>query len=445
MSTSTDTTHNPADSKSPSTKISNRKRWEQKSREISRYEQQHNKDPAWFAHEKHMLCVTWAGRPVFSRYGDTTKLNAYMGVLSAIISNYHRMDDKVRCIVAGKWKFVFVEKGPLYFFAISSTDESVKQLRQQLDYVYSQILSVLTMKIHTMIESHGKYDVRGLLTGTQPLFMNLIDECDSNVCYLLDSVACLRLNRPDRAKITTILRKYRTKSLLYAIILAGPYLVSLVRGKDRALHPSDLLILTNFVNNSGLHQTESWTPVCLPQFNPQGYLYALVSHLIGDMTLVLLTLDTNELPKLKTSKENIVASLQAQNSLNTVQRSLSNGFFSVDEVGTVPELVHFLYKSGVTSQSVCPKYTPPFHTPQGKKALFRHYQHIFGRVCARGSKRHMVYYEVTTTATILGWVRQDEFELYAVLSPLVTKVNAITACNDILRWIKREESTLFIM
>ena len=251
--------------------------------------------------------------------------------------------------------------------------------------------------------------------------------------------------RNDRAKITSTLRKCRTKSLLYGLVLAGPYLVSLVRGKDKALHPSDLLILTNFVNNSGLSQNESWTPVCLPQYSQSGYLYAYVSHLGGDTTLVLLTLSPEDLPKLKVAKENIMAGLEPDNLLATIQQALNAGTFSVDELKTVPELVHFLYKSDPTSQSVCPRFGPPFQTAVGRAALYRHYQHVYGRVSARGNKKHMVYYEVTTTATLLGWIRQDEFELYVVLSPLVSKVNAITACNAILRWIKAQESSLFIL
>jgi hypothetical protein len=132
-------------------------------------------------------------------------------------------------VIAGKVTFLFVEKGPLYMICVSKTGESPRQLRQQLDYLHAQILSVLTKTINTNIERFPKYDVRGLLAGTQPLFMDLIDECDSNVCYLLDSVACLRLPRQERTKVTTALRTHRTTKLLYGLMLAGPYLVSLVR------------------------------------------------------------------------------------------------------------------------------------------------------------------------------------------------------------------------
>ncbi len=37
------------------------------------------------------------------------------------------------------------------------------------------------------------------------------------------------------------------------------------------------------------------------------------------------------------------------------------------------------------------------------------------------------------------------FELYAVFSPLITKPVAITSVNKLLKWIRNEESRLFIL
>ncbi len=51
----------------------------------NKFAEQHNKDPAFFRHEKHVFILSFAGRPIFSRYGDETLLAAYMGVISAII------------------------------------------------------------------------------------------------------------------------------------------------------------------------------------------------------------------------------------------------------------------------------------------------------------------------------------------------------------------------
>jgi len=57
---------------------------------------------------------------------------------------------------------------------------------------------------------------------------------------------------------------------------------------------------------------------------------------------------------------------------------------------------------------------------------------------------HKVYYHVSEKETIVAWVTAG-FELYATFSPLESKAVAIRACNQLLKWIKAEENSLFIL
>ena len=45
---------------------------------------------------------------------------------------------------------------------------------------------------------------------------------------------------------------------------------------------------------------------------------------------------------------------------------------------------------------------------------------------------------------MLAWLRAGEFEMYTVFTPLVSKDSAITACNRLLKWIKKQEPDLFL-
>jgi hypothetical protein len=75
--------------------------------------------------------------------------------------------------------------------------------------------------------------------------------------------------------------------------------------------------------------------------------------------------------------------------------------------------------------------------------LFRLYQHIHHRANPlQGS--HKVYYFTGRSETVLAWITAG-FQLYAVFGPLQTKPGAIRACNQLLQWIKEEESSLFIL
>jgi hypothetical protein len=202
----------------------------------------------------------------------------------------------------------------------------------------------------------------------------------SNPAFLLNAFTCLRLPKgvrtkvrpahcakqtlglsaPARAQIGTVMRKSRSRSQLYAVLLAGNRVVHLVQSKEHAFNNSDLLLLINFLTNSEslrssgarsgriVHwrsvadadpptRAESWTPICLPNFNDkvrvkhaalcapqaalclpclfavapslpqtQGYLYAYVCYLDRDLCLTLITSNSEEFFELKEMKDQIV-------------------------------------------------------------------------------------------------------------------------------------------
>lgn len=67
---------------------------------------------------------------------------------------------------------------------------------------------------------------------------------------------------------------------LYGVLLAGSKVAALSQGGGRPLHPHDLLALAAFVRGSPSFQaTETFSPVCLPHFNPAAFLHAYVHYL----------------------------------------------------------------------------------------------------------------------------------------------------------------------
>ncbi|RKO93202.1 trafficking protein Mon1-domain-containing protein, partial [Blyttiomyces helicus] len=152
--------------------------------------------------KKHLFILTSAGKPVYSRYGDESKLSTYMGIVQALISFFSSDDDSLRSIHAGAHKFVFAMKGPLYLLTISSTGESEAQLRDQMNYMYSQILFILTSAQLTRIfETRVNYDLRNLLTGTEMFLDHLSGAFQTSVGYFLGAVQCLRMPLALRDKI----------------------------------------------------------------------------------------------------------------------------------------------------------------------------------------------------------------------------------------------------
>jgi len=127
--------------------------------------------------------------------------------------------------------------------------------------------------------------------------------------------------------------------------------------------------------------------------------------------------------------------------LGAITKAMAIGGYSVDDL-LIPGLLHFLYKSKDSSQFTAPRYQAPYMTKKQQKRLFRMYQHVH-KCVHKFTRSHKVYYQVGQTETIVGWVTTG-FELYATFGPLESKSSCIKACNEILKWIKTEENSVFI-
>jgi len=265
---------------------------------------------------------------------------------------------------------------------------------------------------------------------------------------MLDSLHCLRMRRSTRAKIASVLKKARSKEVLFAIMLTGNRLMHMVH-KDRPMHPCDMLILMNLVNNSqSLRSSDSWTPICAPKFSEKGYLYAYVCYIDEDseVCLVLITADGQGFEALRDSKQRMMEGFKKKNCMEDIREAIAKSEMDVEELDSgVAELRHFVYKSEPLSQIVMPSPAPPFSAKKAYKELLRRYQHVYSRVHDLPGRSHSLYFEVSNTTTMLALIRPGEFQLYAAFTPLVSKEAAMAACNKALRWIKKEENTLFVL
>src|SRR3569833_2952790 len=238
----------------------------------------------WKSKLKHYMILSSAGKPIWSRHGDLSLINSYMGVVQTIISFYEGAKDPLQGFTAGNARFVIATEGPLYFAAISRLGESDAQLRDQLKALYMQILSTLTLPVLTNIfANRPSTDLRKPLQGTESLLASLADSfTKGSPSALLGALECLKLRKSQRHSINNVFLKQRAEKLLYGLIVAGGRLVSVIRPRKHSLHPSDLQRIFNMLFESGGIKAgggESWIPLCLPAFNNRGYLYMYVSFI----------------------------------------------------------------------------------------------------------------------------------------------------------------------
>ena len=447
-----------------------------------------SKTSMWESQDKCFFILSDAGKPIFASVGeDTQDIIPLMGVASLIIA---RSENDVRTIAAGDTTIVFLLRAPLYLFMAAKTGETVAHLRRQLKYLYSQITFFLTTRPFEAMRKNPSFDIRPLLQGTKQSLLELVHTADRTPNLLLEAISILPLKASVRSTAQKIIKSEKMDELNYAILMCGYEIVAIMQPKNNELHPSDLLLILNFVNTqNSLRKSETWMPLCLPNFNPTGCLYGYCSYLNGadDVSLMLITTGSNpeNFHLFQQVKARIEDGLINEGVMRAISVSHQRPNVTTAEL-RVPQVFHFVYACKLAGLSQCCSvaFSLPYSTEESQKQLLRRYQHVFhaahgcmsrsgepytGGVIGNGSKdlkrrKRNVYTEQQNDSghdrvmydpndiiidflpseTVVGYVGED-IEVYFALSPLAGMGVVQSCLNKILRVMKREERTLFFM
>uniref|UniRef100_A0AAZ3RJC8 Vacuolar fusion protein MON1 homolog n=1 Tax=Oncorhynchus tshawytscha TaxID=74940 RepID=A0AAZ3RJC8_ONCTS len=400
----------------------------------------------WRSHRKHVFVLSEAGKPIYTRYGTEEALSSTMGVMMALVSVVEADKNIIRSIHADGYKVVFLRKTPLVLVGVSRTCQSDRELTRELQYIYYQIVSLLTLtQLNHIFQHKQNYDLRRLLAGSEHLTDNLLRLLDRDPGLLLSAVTCLPLASSTRDLVSSSLQAAKAKSLVFSILLAGDRLVTLVRKKDQYLHHMDLHLLFNLVgSSSSFREGEGWTPICLPKFNTAGFFHAHISYLepASDLCLILVSTDREDFFNLSDCKRRFLERLSRRTAYQSLKEALKCPSYSVTQV-SIPELRHFLYKSKSSGLYTSPELPLPYQSLEDQERLMGLYQYLHSRLHQPTRPLRSIY-RCGETENLLAWVTSG-FELYLCFSPLGTKAMAVAAVNKLLKWIRREEDRLFIL
>eukprot|EP01130_Rhizamoeba_saxonica_P018583 TRINITY_DN9358_c0_g1_i1.p1 TRINITY_DN9358_c0_g1~~TRINITY_DN9358_c0_g1_i1.p1 ORF type:complete len:410 (-),score=67.63 TRINITY_DN9358_c0_g1_i1:322-1551(-) len=338
-------------------------------RSMRKYSDQDPSSPEFATHKKHIFILTSSGRPIYSRYGDENKLAGFMGLLVGLVSIPSYSEDNIKAVIAGNLKIVFSIYGPIYMVIVSKTTETVEVLRSQLEYMHSQIISFLTISAHQLLIDKPRFDLRNLLNGTDSFMDRLASQINRKPTYLLNCVNCMRLNGSVRNVIGNIIQSERgSRSLFFALLLAKGKLVQLVRPKKHILYPTDIHLITNYINCIDQLEIgeEAMAPICLPKFNNNGFLHQYLSYINDDVCLLLLSARADDFFDLSDTRDRIVKSLKESDCMRKLNNWMQKENYSVDDIG-IQGLLHFIYKSHTTSQMTSPVLGPPYSISNTQK------------------------------------------------------------------------------
>jgi len=421
----------------------------------------------WRAKLKHFLILSSAGKPIYSRHGDDQLITNYIGVVQTIISFYQSTNDTLRGFTAGHVRFVVMSKGPLNLVAITRLPESDSQLRSQLEALYMQILSTLTLpSMERMFAARANYDLRRPLQGTETLLSALADGFTrGSPSTLLSALECLKLRKSHRTTINNTLLKTRSDNLLYGLLVASGKLVSVVRPKKHSLHPGDLHLIFNMLFEAGSVKAgggENWIPLCLPGFNNTGYLYMYVSFLNlehpteqmqerprtsdgadDEVAVLLISAEKESFFELRRMRDDLVENLQRNGSIEAIRTAVQQGRPTCTDIVPGSPLRHFLYKSRGNVQFTMPSYTPYFEGDLERRRLINLYSKLHSNVHNKPSTLK-VHHETNTTCIALAW-STPLFELYAVAPANTSRAALAQSANKVIQWVRREEERVFII
>ncbi|PWY68085.1 vacuolar fusion protein mon1 [Aspergillus sclerotioniger CBS 115572] len=418
----------------------------------------------WKAKRKHYIILSAAGKPIWTRHGDGGLISTYVGVIQTIISFYEDAKDHLSSFSAGDTKFVVVNKGPLYLVAISRMLESDTQLKLQLEALYMQILSTLTLtSLSHLFSIRPSTDLKRPLQGSETLLSTLADSfTKGSPSTLLSALECLKIRKSHRQTINNTLLKTRVSSLLYGLVVAGGRLVNVVRPKKHSLHPGDLQLLFNMIFEAEAVKAgggESWIPVCLPGFNSSGYLYMYVSFLdlrddtgttADDTTtkeksvaIILISANKESFFELQGMRDTFVEQMEKNGSLKIIKDAVDKGRPNTTDIVPGTVLHHFLYKSRANVQFTMSSFDPEFSSISRRRRLMSTYNNLHASIHAKHT--HVkIHHCVSQSSSSFAWVT-PVFEFYCVAGANANRNALAQSASKIIEWVHQEEERLFII
>lgn len=232
----------------------------------------------------------------------------------------------------------------------------------------------------SVYERRNNYDLRKLLAGSERLVDSFLrNETSKKVSNhpfvaLTHSVLIFPMEASIRDSITStiISNCSKTKDLVFAVLLAKNRLITLVRMKNCQMHTDDLRLIFNLVEcTESFKSAESWTPICLPKFNANGFLHAYVSYLDDscEACLFLMSVNIESFEELSKAKKNITEKLKKNNCFDAINNGMDWQGIPLKNIG-IPETRHFLYKNKKNTQLICSEIRSPYDT-LGEKLSFK--------------------------------------------------------------------------
>ncbi|PAV92355.1 hypothetical protein WR25_20211, partial [Diploscapter pachys] len=395
------------------------------------------------------------GRPIYASCGYEEQLCSLFALIGVFVSRISSWGDTLQTISSGEVHVHFSHRSPLILCLVSRKSE---RLDDQISVVFDQILSTLSREqLESIYRKKGdNFDLRRFLIGTNKFMESSLASWRYDLALSHSAFRVLPMNPTDRdflsSTMANCLSAAKLDSTIFGLVIAHCQIAARVRHKKHEIHPRDMHILINLIDNSpSFKDAEMWIPICLPHFDDSGFFYAYIVHPWANsktplpVCIVLLTVKKDHFEKQKEVVQNIVQKLEANDKFfGNFQIAITKpALFSVQQIGTGNEhLWQFVFKNRLIKQLCVSAAKIPLIS-KGERDMARDAVHRVSEMIKKEQQMRLIFIR-NNYSTLLIWVT-DMFELYCIFSPFVTPKTATNIIDKLLKALKAHEQRYFLL
>jgi hypothetical protein len=451
---------------------------------------------------KHFFILSSAGKPIYAFNGNEDIILGYMGVITTIVSSFEEnIGEEIQSVTMGETKIVFLNKSPIILVAISkisyeamgTSPDSI--LIRQLTTLYNYLLSILSKPlIDKNFQNRMNYDLRKILT---PLDYKNLDQLCMKLTYglpvlrgdtkcfdffisdVLDSsLQSIKISKTIRTKLNNILlsckrlkddEEYVGEDLLFGMLMSCNKLISFMKPKNHTLVNEDIKILISMIQAQEIEefqtQEDYWFPLCMPNFNPNGFLYIFVKRFDlfdngtpQQISIILVSGNKNAFYQMQQLSSYIIHKIIKTDSLKNklYQELAGSSKLSIINDIRVQYIKHFIYKLKKPNQFVMSNVSH-FNNDTSDNSVLQlvyFYSNLHNNKALSisvpgnglGSPRKLSYMRWNGKGSVVtGFMLSDEkSEFYCVCNENVPSKVLIAYSLRIIKWCEKYENRLFI-
>lgn len=336
---------------------------------------------------KQFFILSSSGKPIYSLNGGDDLIIGFTGLITTIISSFqHQLNEDIVVIDSGNSKISVLNRDPIILVSISKINYEMsmnqitndyQQLKNQLHLLHNYLLSILSRPtIVKSFQNRMNYDLRKMLTDVD--FKNLDDLAmkltyglsgeigDNNesleffLSRLVNGYPTSKISYTIRSKLNSLLLHHRIDEILFGLFTSNlDKIITMIKPKTHNISNSDIDLLLRIIknNNNNIKDIETedlWIPICLAEFNSNGFVYVYVKTfdlakiLVIDgkyydnsqlINIVLISTNKNNFFKVKEMANKMIESIIQLELKDKLYQELLNY-----RINLPPSINHFVFK-----------------------------------------------------------------------------------------------------